>query len=117
MSDFYAKFNLPVRFEIDLDRLENEYERALYLNATDEEINVAYLTLKNEIKRAEYLLGGVNYEIPDKVVAELFEIIHGEKYYFEAKKEFAAAFDERKDLKEAFIALYKMKFARHMIIN
>ncbi len=115
MSDFYDKLNLPVRFEIDLEKLENEYERALYLNATDEEINVAYITLKDDVKRAEYLLREAQYDIPDKVVQELFEVVNGEEYYLAAKQQFSIAFDEQRNLQEAFIALYKMKFARHMM--
>ncbi len=67
----FAKFNLPIKFELDLDDLENKYLNfqlefhpdKLILEHTSENkiknsiaINEAYQILQNPIKRAEYIL-------------------------------------------------------------
>ncbi len=78
--NFFDLFHMPVRYEMDIDQLQQEYRSLAqavhpdkYASAGDQErrismqqtswINKAYQTLKNPVERAAYLLQMKNIDI------------------------------------------------------
>lgn len=99
MSNYFEIFGLPVDYELDLHKLEEEFlalqqqfHPDKYINESGEdktkamhillELNEAYNVLKCDVRRAEYLmkLSGIDttvdvrdLEIPEEILQEAFE--------------------------------------------
>jgi molecular chaperone HscB len=123
MPDFFELLKIPRSFDIDMEQLNQNYfklQQELHPDKTKDDglksaqVNEAYNTLKNRLKRAEYLAGGNLQASPD-LLMEIMELRESgdvqqamdevEKLY----KQFSAANDDER--KEIFVKIkYLTKF-------
>jgi len=97
-TNYFSFFKLPIKFHLDLNKLENKFyelsrkfhpdffsqaseQERRYSNEHTSMLNDAYRTLKDPIKRANYFLTlqgfkaiGQNTKTPPDLLAEIFEL-------------------------------------------
>ncbi len=141
--NYFEVFDMDIEYEIDLEHLERKYFHLQMANHPDNTsgsaaidiklVNAGYLTLKDDEKRAIYLLEmeGYNPEdvklgheylqyifaISEKVYSGIFSKLEAEKLYSEINKLKTAiklSFKEE-DFKNASICLAKIKYLSEVI--
>jgi len=123
VTDYFQLFGLPRQFEVDLNLLNQRYfelqkqyhpDIAKDNGVKSAEVNQAYNTLKNRMKRAEYMAGKDLKACP-ALLLEIMELrengdVEGAKLEIESLfKQFAITNDE--DKKNIFVRIkYLTKF-------
>ena len=124
MPDFFELLGLPRSFDIDMKKLNQNYfklQQQFHPDRTKDngqksaEVNEAYNTLKNPLKRAEYIAGN-NLQASPALLMEIMELreegnlAEAQSQLDDLYKEFTKA--EHSKQKEIFV---KIKYLRKMI--
>ncbi len=128
MPDYFELLGLPRSFEVDRTQLDRNYfklqqefhpDKAKDDGLKSAQINEAYNTLKNRLKRAEYMAGG-NLQASPALLMEIMELRESgdvqsaQNEVEELYKKFSAANEENR--KDIFVRIkYLTKFIEDSI--